>query len=195
LALSDGRLQLDTDSAVDVKSVDGGSHIALFRGRVLARVTPGHVAPFVVETPEGTASALGTAFVVERHDGSTLVTVIESHVRACARSSGDCRDLAPGQRASIDRQRVSLLADVAPRSAATWSEGWLVADDRPVVEVLAELNRYRVVPARFDPARLAGVRVSGSFPLTDTDHALDGVARATGLALDRTAAEIVIDRR
>jgi len=64
-----------------------------------------------------------------------------------------------------------------------------------VTEVLAELNRYRAVPARFDAARLANVRVSGSFPLTDTDHALEGVSRATGLRLDRADAEVVIDRR
>jgi transmembrane sensor len=63
----------------------------------------------------------------------------------------------------MDRGGIRRMADVDAETAGAWAEGWLAADDRPVADVLAELNRYRAVPVRFDPAALAGVRVSGSF--------------------------------
>ncbi|HUD28972.1 MAG TPA: FecR domain-containing protein [Novosphingobium sp.] len=194
VTLADGSIRLDTDSAVDVDARGAGTRIALFRGRVFAQVHPHRTAPFLVETPEGTASALGTAFTVEREAGRTLVTVVSSHVRVCPARVGGCRDLAPGSRAVMDGGGVRAASPVAPRDAAAWSEGWLVADDRPVSEVLAELNRYRAVPVGFDAAALARVRVSGSFPLADTDRAVEGIARVTGLRLDREGEAVFVRR-
>lgn len=185
VSVADGSLHLDTDSAMDVTAEQGGTHVSLYRGRVLARVRPHRTAPFVVETPEGTASALGTAFTVERNAGRTIVTVIASHVRACAAQSSPCIDLALGARAVMEDSGIRTLASVTPAQAAAWSEGWLIADDRPVAAVLAEINRYRGIPVAFDAQALAGVRVSGSLALSDTDRALDGIARVTGLSLTR----------
>lgn len=194
LVLGDGHLRLDTDSAIDVAERTNGSRITMFRGRVLAKVTPRPHDPFVIETPEGTVSALGTSFIVERRDRTTLVTVIESRVRACARMSEQCRELAPGQRAAIDGSRISPFETIDTAAAAAWTDGWLVANDRLVSDMLDELNRYRAVPVRYDADRIRGIRISGSFPLTDTDRALNGMARATGLRLTRSGENVTVDR-
>lgn len=192
VTLADGSgLAIDTDAALDFDRSDGARTVTLFRGQLLARVAADRAHPFVVRTRDGTATALGTAFTVRRDDDATMITVLESRVRACPAQSAstDCADLLPGDRVRMAHGRLEHLGRVDPEAAGMWATGWLVADDQSVADVLLELNRYRERPVRFDPAELADVRVSGSFPLTDPDRALDGILRSTGLRLSRSGGD------
>ncbi len=176
----------------------GSRRIRLDRGELLATVAKGQPTPFVVETEEGSAQALGTAYTVRRDGAATLVTVIESHVRACPKSGerDACATLAPGQRARIAEGRVVRLADVPPADAAAWQEGWLPVDDKPLAEVLDELNRWRPQPIRYERDALAGLRVSGLFPLRETDRAVANLARLLPIAVDRRdPASPIVHRR
>ena len=62
--------------------------------------------------------------------------------------------------------------------------GTLLAKDMPLGEVIAELARYRPGVLRCDPA-VAGMPVSGALSLTDTDAALDLLARSLPLRIER----------
>ncbi|MDH8131951.1 iron dicitrate transport regulator FecR, partial [Klebsiella pneumoniae] len=59
------------------------------------------------------------------------------------------------------------IASVDDESAA-WSQGILSFSDKPLSEVIATLSRYRNGVLRCDPA-VAGLRLSGTFPLKNTD--------------------------
>lgn len=200
VALKDGsEITLDTDAAVGVDMDDGHRQVRLIRGQLLANVTKDQPRPFVVETVHGTATALGTSFIVRREENYTLVTVIESRVRICPAKLPDedgCRTLAPGERARVTQSAVSEESPVDPSAAAMWSSGWLEADDWEVGDVLAELNRYSERPIEFDAASLRGVKVTGSYPLRDIDRAIDGIGRAAELSVRRSGnGEIVVTRR
>lgn len=186
---------LATDSAADID--DNRRTVRLLRGEVLARVAKDAPAPFVVQTRDGTAQALGTAFTVRRLQDATRVSVIESHVQVCPAHHPDaCLTLAPGQQARMTRDAVTALPDAAPTTAGAWSEGWLPVEDQPLVEVLDELNRWRARPIRFERQPLADLRVSGVFPLRQTDRAVANLARALPLSVDRTdPASPVVSRR
>jgi transmembrane sensor len=189
--LNDGSdLIIDTQGAVKVRLERQVRHVELVRGQILVRVAKAPNRPFVVETPDGTATALGTRFVVRRDEMATDVVVIESHVRVCLPRSFEgerCHVLAPGERARLASGEIKLLPHVQPEQAALWSKGWLEVDDREVSAVIAELNRYRDQPIRFDPADVSGLRVSGSYPLRDTQRALDGIVASTPLTVERLA--------
>lgn len=187
VALADGsELVLDGNSAVDVDLSATVRRITLFRGQVQATVTVDATHPFIVATADGTATALGTAYIVRKQAEGTRVTVVESRVRVCANAqAARCLDLVAGQRALITPTGIQRLSDVDPRAATGWVRGWVEADDMPLTELLSELNRQRQRPIRFDPASLAGRRVTGSFPLDDTDRAVQALAAATGLRLNR----------
>lgn len=198
VTLADGSgLTLDTDAALDFDSDADRRRVILLRGQVLARVAADSDHPFVIETRDGSATALGTAFIVRRDEGATTVTVLESRVRVCPASAGEdaCANLGPGDQARMTAARIDRLGPVDPEAAGMWAEGWLAADNQPVADVLLELNRYRRKPVRFDPADLAGTRVSGSFPLADTDRALEGIIRSTGLGMSRSTDGAVSVRR
>ncbi|MBT2245877.1 FecR domain-containing protein [Sphingobium sp. BHU LFT2] len=190
VTLADGSgLTIDTDAALDFRASGTDRIVTLFRGQILARVAKDSARPFAVETHDGTATAHGTAFIVRMEADATIVTVIESSVRACLSVAGPeaCVDLSPGDQVRMGQGKLARLGRVDPETAAIWAEGWLAADDQPVAGVLRELNRYRTQPLRFDEGELAGVRVSGSFPLANTDRALHGILRSTGLRVSRTA--------
>jgi transmembrane sensor len=190
MTLDDGSgLILDTNAALNFRRDDTHRIVTLFRGQILARVAKDKAHPFVVETSDGTATALGTAFIVRRDDHGTTVTVIESTVRACPAKAGTehCADLAPGDQVRMSQGGLSRVGRTNLETATMWTEGWLAANDQSVSQVLHELNRYRRKPVRFDPAELAGIRVSGSFPLAQPDRALEGIVRATGLHVVQAA--------
>lgn len=184
ITLVDGsRLVADTATTLDTFSSETGPRrIRLFEGQILATVSPRADAPFRVETAEGTATALGTVYAIERHRGRSVITVIESRVRVCA-SAGPCRTLSAGQRVAMTATGIAPLAPVDPEIAGLWASGWIEVHDRPLPEVAAELARYRAAPVRFDARALAGVRVTGSYSLSDPEAAFRSIAEATGLAM------------
>ncbi|MFT3965758.1 MAG: FecR domain-containing protein [Sphingobium sp.] len=189
VALTDGsRIVLATDSAADLDVKDDRRTIRLLRGEVLAQVAHGRHVPFVVATADGTAEALGTAFTVRKQGEETIVSVIQSHVRACpVPDDGDrCIVLAPGERARMAGGAVRRLPAVDPLSVAAWNEGWLPVEDEPLVDVLDQLNRWRSAPVGFDRSALAGLRVSGILPLRDTDRALANLERSQPIRIDRS---------
>ena len=57
-------------------------------------------------------------------------------------------------------------------SAAFWERGLLLARDMRLDDLVAELARYHRGVLRCDPA-VAGLTVSGAFPVTDTLASLD----------------------
>lgn len=185
--LIDGsRIVLASDSVVDLDVDHGQRTVRLLRGELLAEVAKSHAVRFQVETSDGTAEARGTAFTVRKDDHATMVAVIASQVRACPVSAGQgqCVTLSPGEQARIADGAVVRLAKVVPGDVGAWTEGWLPVDDKPLPEVLDELNRWRKTSIRFDRQSLSALRVSGIFPLRDTDGALANLAQSQPIAVD-----------
>ncbi|GAA5236663.1 FecR family protein [Verticiella sediminum] len=172
--LPDGsQLVLNARSAVDVQYTDAERRIVLRRGEILASVAADPARPFVVQTRDGTATALGTRYSVRVMEHGSTVSVQSSRVRACA-AAGPCRDLAAGDSAHVSPG--SVTAAQAVDAAASWASGRLSLDDRPLPEVLARLADYRPGWLGYDTEALAGLRVSGVIPLDDSDGALDALA-------------------
>ncbi|AHE56400.1 FecR family protein [Sphingomonas sanxanigenens] len=196
--LADGsRLDLDTGTAVSLRESGSARRIDLYEGRLMAEVMRDRDRPFTIVTHDGTATALGTRFSVRREGRATIVTVIESRVRVCpgAETGGpNCRDLGAGERALIRRGAVRRMAPVGVEQASAWTKGWLEADDMPIAEALAELNRYRTRPARIASTTSRDIRITGSFSLTDSDASLRAIAATNGLIVTPTADGVVLHR-
>lgn len=182
VALPDGsELILNSATAVDLDYSGGERRIWLRHGELLANVAPDPSRPFVVESEAGTARALGTQYTVRTRARGLDVVVTESSVEICARRSAPparahCTAAVAGQRAQVRGNRVSAPEPVDAAIETAWVKGRLVADDRPLSEVLDELGRYRGGLLHYDADALAGIRISGVFPLTDTDRALALIA-------------------
>ena len=178
VALPDGsELILNTNTAVDLDYRDDERRVVLRHGELLARVAPDPARPFVVQSAAGTARALGTRYTVRAREQGMDVVVTESSVEVCgppvsppARSR--CTATPEGHGIQVRDGRPGVARPVDTAVATAWVRHRLVADDRPLNEVLAELARYRGGLLRYDDKALAAIRVSGVFPLDNTDQAL-----------------------
>lgn len=169
--LADGsQLLLDTDSAVDVQFGPQQRLLVLRRGRVLISTASDATArPFMVDTPHGRVLALGTRFTVSTADRHSEVAVLEKAVQVSIAQAPPVR-LHAGQRVVFGPEGIGNVAS-SDASVAAWRNGSLIAIDLPLGELVAQLARYRPGILRCDPA-VASLKVSGAFPINDTDMAL-----------------------
>ncbi|VFR18546.1 Fe2+-dicitrate sensor, membrane component [plant metagenome] len=173
-ALQDGSdLALNARSAADVAYTAERREVRLRAGELVASVVADAVRPFVVLTPEGGVQALGTRFLVRQEAERTRVAALSHDVEIRTRH-GARRVLREGEGAVFDAARIDGF-DAAGISGAEWLEGHLLVNQRPLAEVVAELQRYRrgVLRVAPDAGRLL---VQGGFPLDDVAASLAGLA-------------------
>lgn len=178
VTLEDGTVvTLNTASAVDVRFDGRRRLLRLVAGEVLiatgraAGARAGDARPFLVETADGRIRALGTRFAVRQRQGHTQASVLESAVEITPRdAAGPQRVLTAGQQASFTRNTLEA-PHAADAQAVAWARGQIVADDVRLGDFVAELGRYRPGIVRCAPD-VAELRLSGVFPLQDTDRIL-----------------------
>ncbi|PIF08877.1 FecR domain-containing protein [Janthinobacterium sp. 13] len=169
----DTRLHLNSGSAVNIRYTGTQRLLQLVQGEVFiatARETGMPYRPFLVETAHGRAQALGTRYSVRQADGSTEVAVEEGAVRLLPRQGDGNLLLRAGQGGGMTAQQVLPAHAVSPDIWA-WRQGLLLADAMPLRDFLHELSRYRHGLLGCDDA-VAGLRISGVFPLADLDAVL-----------------------
>lgn len=172
LRLADNTVvRLNTHSAIDVKFDARERRVVLRDGEILVE-TASHddPRPFIVETRDGRMRALGTRFLVRREDDGTLLTVLQSAVAAHPEQANEERIFQAGQQVLIQAGSLSHAQPV-PMGADAWTQGMLVVDNARLADVLTELARYRPGYLAAAPD-VANLRITGSFPLNDTDLAL-----------------------
>lgn len=181
--LPDGtRIVLNTGSALDIRYTEGLRRLHLREGEVLVTTAhdPGAVPrPFVVDTPAGRVRALGTRFTV-RHDGAaadaTEVAVYEGAVEMSpAHDPAATVRIGAGQSARLTAG-AATAPGAGPLEPPSWTEGVLVASDMRLADFVAELRRYRSGVISLAP-EVAHLRLSGVFPLADTDRILQSLAQ------------------
>ncbi len=182
LVLEDGsRLTLNTDTAVNLAFSADERRLRLISGELLVRTgKAGGGRPFLVETAQGLARALGTRYAVRQHDGMTEVSVFEGAVRLVPRQAEqDALVLRAGQQATLTAQGVDRVGE-ADETRMAWADGVIVAHGMRLDAFLAELGRYTADRLSCAEA-VGGMRVSGSYPVDDSDAVVATLAAALGL--------------
>lgn len=180
VTLDDGtQLTLNTNSAVNITYDGAQRRIELLAGEIFIATGKDAVQrPFFVDTPHGSLQALGTRFTVRLHEQYASAGVLEGAVAVLADDGAQRLVLRPGEGAHFDGTGVHRQA-LAPYAGA-WLNGMLVARDMRLADFLAELSRYSDHPLSCAPT-IAGLRVSGSYPLADVDAILDAVGASLQL--------------
>ncbi|WP_236186292.1 MULTISPECIES: DUF4880 domain-containing protein [Pseudomonas] len=177
-------LQLDTRTSLDQKASPQGLQLRLNSGRLL--LTLGNAAPVQVATTDGhiqlaPRSQLILSVGLPGINGTRVQLLAGSGSVSTAQAPA--LSLDPGQQVDIAQQRISALAAV-PTTANAWTQGLLIAERRPLGEVIAELDRYHPGLLRCS-AEVAELRVSGSFSLDQPDASLDLLARTLPIRIRR----------
>ncbi|WEF12767.1 FecR domain-containing protein [Pectobacterium actinidiae] len=176
------RVWLNTASAIDIRYSDQRREIALLAGDILID-TAADARPFFVTTTQGRMQALGTRFSVAQETDATTLTVYQHAVEVSAKYASATRRVNAGYHLSFNADgQWNMLPN--QQNDADWSHGVLQADNMPLGEVVEKLSRYRHGYLACQPA-IADLRVMGTFPLTDTDMALNMLAQAFPVRIQR----------
>ena len=101
--------------------------------------------PFVVDVNGFLVKVLGTKFDVNAYSGEKNIRVVleSGRVELCQSSNHDFKyTLSPGEMATFNLEDKKLTIDkVKPELFSSWKEGVLIFRDKPMTEVLDELQR------------------------------------------------------
>ncbi|MBK0002457.1 MULTISPECIES: ferric citrate uptake sigma factor regulator FecR [Erwiniaceae] len=176
--LSDGsQMTLNTASAVQVEFTGSQRTIHLQRGEIaITTAADAQQRPFRVATADGMLRALGTEFSVRLWPDATELSVQQHAVEATL--ADDARQLRVVQQGQTLRFSRSSFGEILPlvANSSSWTRGLLSVSNRPLGEVIAEVARYRLGMLICDDSA-AELRVSGTFPLQDTDRLLAVLAQ------------------
>lgn len=190
-ALSDGsRLLLDTASAVSVDFAEDRREIRLLHGQARFAVAKDPKRPFIVAANGLNVRALGTVFAVKSENGRVTVTV-QAHRVAAKLASHRTQpisevQIAEGQRLEYRPGQPLPPPEPAPaEQSSAWQQHRLMVNDRPLSELIKELDRYRTGRILLGDERLENLRITGVFALDDPDKVLRSVSNALALRQTR----------
>ncbi|BAO64996.1 FecR/PupR family sigma factor regulatory protein [Pseudomonas protegens Cab57] len=187
LRLVDGTvINLNTHSALDVRFDEKQRRIVLQEGEILIETGHNDSRPFIVETRDGRMRALGTRFLVKREDQGTRLGVLQSAVAARPEAGQDEQVFKEGQQVLMRRDGLGPL-QALNLGADAWTRGMLVVDNARLGDLIDELGRYRRGHLGVAP-EVADLRITGSFPLQDTDLALNALLPTLPVKIERHTA-------
>lgn len=162
-------LELNTQTSIAVRSLEGEARIELIAGEAEVDARASRGMPVVVVAQGGRVMAAEAGFNIRRDEAEVCVTCLRGTVEV-ARADSTAR-LEAGQQLIYTAAGLGAPQRVDPAVATAWRAGLLIFQDKPLSQVIEEVNRYR--PGRIILANEALGRrpVNGVFHL----DRLDGV--------------------
>lgn len=193
VSLADGSVvQLNTGSAIAIDFSGRRRVVHLLKGEAAFKVARDRIRPFTVEAGGGSTTALGTRFIVRRDGDETNVTVTEHRVRVVWYTPAESSRIVPGGEATrYGPGGIEPAHGVDAVGAAAWTRGTLVFVDRPLGEVVAELNRYHPGYVRVLGSELWARRVSGGFSADDPVGAVNTLQHTLGINSTRLTDRLI----
>ena len=192
VVLADGSTaHLGTATALSADYDANRRLVTVHGGDVYFEIATDAARPFVVDAAIGRIEALGTAFSVTRVNGTVEVVVTESKV-AVSDADGRTAVVAAGQGVRLSDAGLGPVMDVDAGRALAWRRNRLVFDNRPLGEVLRELERYRRGRIMILDDAVEDLPVTGSFSVTDTDATLETIERTLPIRLYRLGDRLLL---
>jgi transmembrane sensor len=201
VTLSDGtRVTLNSDTRLRVFYRKHERRIRLERGEAEFDDIENPQRPFLVQADGYQVRALGTIFDVYSAPRHLDVTLIKGRVdvsRATLANGEPARAptlLAPGERLVIRSNGQTKLDHPSLEAISAWQRGQAVFNNVPLVNAIAQINRYGGTPIRVADPALEQVRVSGVFPIRDPEEFAHAISSLRHLRVVRSPKSIVIMR-
>lgn len=193
--LADGsRIDLDGASTLSVSLSAAERRVTMAEGEAIFDVAPDANRPFVITAGDRRIRVVGTQFDVRRRGDDLSVTVRRGIVEVTPLDgSGQGVRLTVGDR--VEHRigtEVQRVATVSPDEVFAWRGGRLVYRDRPISEVIADLNAQFPKPVALADGKTAEMRFSGVLVLDDEDKVVHRLTLLAPLWSSSTPGGIVV---
>ena len=182
VALADGSvIHMNAQSKITVRLTRGERRVAMNDAQATFDVAKDANRPFLITAGDRTVRVVGTEFDVSHRGENLAVTVRRGivEVRPDAATAQGALRLVHGQRLEHAAGGLSRVSTVNPEDAFAWRTGRLVYRDRPLSEVVAELNRHFDQDIRLADAAAGRQRISGVLVLDNEKAVIDRLSLLT----------------
>ena len=203
VTLPDGsRVTLNAHSRLEVprRWAGGQAREVWLEGEAFFAVTekaaPGGPVKFVVHTRDLDVEVLGTEFNVKQRSAQTTVTLESGsiHLRPHDPRLAPLR-LRPGEQAELDGGRLVPHRVADPARFSTWKQGQLVLDGKTLAEVAKVIEETYGRKVVLRGAGLAGLKLSGTYPLDNMDMLLRALALAAQVEVTYDDKQVIFGNR
>ncbi|HVI33846.1 FecR family protein [Phenylobacterium sp.] len=198
VSLADGStIDLNAGTRLSVVLGRHERRVVLDEGQAVFDVAADARRPFVIDAGDRTVRVVGTRFDVRRRDGRLSVTVAEGlvEVRPTPQAGGRAFRLRPGQRLDhVEGSPQARVIAAAPEEVLGWRSGRLVYRDRPLGEVVADLNEQFPTPIRIEDPSLAATPISGVLIVDDQDAVIRRLALLVPVSAVRSGDSVILRR-
>jgi ferric-dicitrate binding protein FerR (iron transport regulator) len=161
IILIDGTtVTLNADSKLIFPSnFTNNNRIVSLSGEAFFNVAKDKKRPFIVKTNEGEVQVLGTHFNVRAYKDAAedAVSLVEGKVQV---TKGDeIQTLIPGQAALLRENESIKVSTFDPEEILAWKEGLFLFDDRSLVKVLTELEKWYSVEFKYSNPALKSIPI------------------------------------
>lgn len=186
VSLADGsQVVMNGASRMEVRISDRTRDVRLLSGEAFFNVTRDVGRPFSVYAGEGRASVLGTRFDVALDDERVELAVEHGLVRfQPADGKHDGELVHAGYRSTLDQNGISAPSAFDAQSLLAWREGWLEVNNMPLAQLLPKIRRWSDKSIILSDPTLGSRRISGRFPLSDTQSLLENLALLHNFRID-----------
>jgi transmembrane sensor len=171
VTLADGStVDLNAGSRLQVSLGAHERRVVMGQGEAVFDVAHDPARPFVIVAGDRDVRVIGTRFDVRRRDGELSVSVERGVVEIdpADGAPGHGYRLHPGQRLDhLEGAADVKLTVIDPAQIAPWKSGRLIFRDRPLAEVVADLNQQFAQPIALQDPALGETKVSGVLVLDD----------------------------
>jgi transmembrane sensor len=193
ITLSDGSsILLNTNSAFSVSFNQQQRLITLHQGEAFFQVATDKTRPFIVQTSAGQVRALGTAFDVKQQDQQTQVIVFEHAVSITTTQGLRLEKLQTAEQLKFSADSVQTASKVNLQRAAPWHQQRMVFQDKALVDVVAELNRYRSGKIICLNDSIKNLPITGVFGIADTELALQAIEQSLPVRITRITDQLIL---
>ena len=178
IRLEDGStVHLNAETALSAYYTSDMRRLVLYTGQAVFEIAGDAQRPFFVEAGEGSTRALGTVFDINIIRQNVVVTVLEGIVGVSStRNPDDYITAKADERLRYsDSGADSILSEVDADTETAWRRGKLIFDQKPLGDVVNEIERQlsgRVVFANSD---VRDLRVTGVFDLDEPQAVLEAI--------------------
>lgn len=216
LTLSDGSvIKLNTNTRINIQLGAAERRIDLLQGEANFVVAKDASRPFVVYTPKGSVTAVGTAFNirVERDEANVLVTEgvvrvnpqaqeTSAHTRPLATKARDlvaplvsAVKVSAGHRVQMSAHHTAAINKVEKKLLAqelAWHSGMLSFDNTPLQDVIAEVSRYTSMKIVIDEPEIARMPVGGYFKAGEISAMLEVLQLSFGIKVTQLSGSTIL---
>jgi ferric-dicitrate binding protein FerR (iron transport regulator) len=185
-------VEMNTQTAMNVRRSEGRAvGIELLTGEIQLQVSDGYAGAFEVKALQGGIHAASGALCnVRCLDGRVQVTGLDGNIRVAYQ--GRSESLGRAQQAGYGSDGLSPVAPADTDEAIAWRRRVLVFDDRPLSEVIAEINRYRPGKIILTNDQLASRKVHAQVSLNQLGDVASLIHQAFGASVRSLPGGIVL---